>query len=119
MAAPKTTPPTTSTPTLSAESIADTGASLTRLVVATIPLSLRAVNTISASLSSLLSSVTTSLDGAALPQASGDLGKAANDLVNATAGLHLGLVKAAVQSLDAAVRTVNTAVTESGAPPRK
>jgi|GEM_PF-2487993 len=118
MTTPKTTPHTPTSTNFSAESIADTGASLTRLVVAAIPLSLRAASTISTSLSSLLSSATSSLGGVA-PQASGELGKAAGDLVNATAGLHFGLFKATVRSLDSAVRAVNAAVADSGTPPRK
>ncbi|MEI7644046.1 MAG: hypothetical protein WCJ55_07175 [Chloroflexales bacterium] len=122
MAAPKTTPPADSTQTsesISATSIADAGADLTRLVVAVIPLPFAAMNAIGSRLPGLISSMTTALGGAASAQGGNDLGKATGDLVNATAGLSLGLLKVAVQGLESAVRAVNTAVTESSAPPSK
>ncbi len=134
MSTPKPTPPKSSTPkpttstptaptetqvTLSATAIADVGADLTRLVVAAIPLSLRAVNTVAANLPGMITRVTASLEGAASAQSSSELGAATSELVSATAGFSLNILKLAASGLNAVARAVNTAVTESSTPPPK
>lgn len=119
MTLPMTTPPTppsTPTPTspdLSATAIAELGAGLTRLMAALIPLSARAAEALSTSVPPLIARVTTALDASGAPQGSPDPGRVAGDLVGATAGLSMGLLKAAVHGLNTVVRTVDAAVTEA------
>lgn len=116
MATAKTTPPTQTTEGISVASIADTGASLTRLLVALIPLPVTLAKNIGASLTQLIAGVTKSLGGAATPQPSNDIAKATGDLVNASAGLYLSLFRVALSSLNSARRAVDAAVAEANAP---
>lgn len=102
---------------LSADSIAASGESLTRLIVAAITLPLTAANAIGTSLSRLLSSVTATLDGTASAQGSNDIVKATSDLVNTSAGLYLGMIKAIVSGLEQVTKSINTVGTDSGTPP--
>ncbi|MEI7768415.1 MAG: hypothetical protein WCI67_00425 [Chloroflexales bacterium] len=113
MATPKTPVPGTSQAGLSASSIADAGAGLTRLLIATITLPLTAANTFGTVFARLISSMTAALDGAAAPNSNNEIVKATTDLVNATTGLYVSLIKVTVSSLDSAVRAINTAVESS------
>jgi hypothetical protein len=119
MTTPKTPVPAASQPGLSPASIAEAGDGLIRLWIAVIKLPLTAANAIGASLSRLINSTTTALDGNALPQGSNDIVKATSDLVGASAKLYLALLNATVSSLDAATRAIDAAAKETSAPPRK
>jgi hypothetical protein len=93
--------------------------SLIRLWVAAITLPLTTASTITASLSRLFSSLAASLGNAAAPQAADDIVKATSDVVNATVGLYISVLKAGVAGLDAATRAVSDAVNEATGPTRK
>lgn len=116
---PKSTKPTESIPVagdFSAEAIAGVGTNLTRLIVELIPLSLRAVNTVSENLPRVLNSVTAAIEGTTAAAGSNDLGKVAGDFVNASTGLSLGIFKAVVQGLNTATQAVNA---NMNTPPEK
>jgi len=93
--------PTPTTPDFSASAIAELGAGLTRLAVALVPLSLRAVDALSTNLPHLVSEMTAAADATGTPQGSTDFGRAAGDLASATARL----LKATVQELNTAAST--------------
>ncbi|NTV99914.1 MAG: hypothetical protein HGA19_01250 [Oscillochloris sp.] len=104
---------------ITSTSIADAGAGLIRLWVAAITLPLTIANTFGAGFTRLITSVTAALDGTVPAQGNNEIVKATNDLINATTGLYLSVLKAAIGSLESATRAVNAAVAETTQPPRK
>ncbi len=120
MAIAKTPPPAPTTPAETTFSgIADAGAGLNRLLIAAITLPLTTANAFGTVFTRLITSVTAALDGAASPQGTNEIVKATTDVITATTGLYVTLLKAAIGGLDAAAKAINTAVAEATSTPRK
>lgn len=117
MTTPKPQPPQVPTPArppLTADSIAKSGESLTRLVVAAVTLPLTVFNAIGTSFTNTISGVTAALDGTPASQNSNEIGKATGDLIDATTGLFQAVINAAAESLESAARAINAAVEDPG-----
>jgi tetrahydromethanopterin S-methyltransferase subunit C len=119
MATPKTPAPITTQAGISSTSIAQAGDGLIRLWVAAFTLPITVASRLGTTLTSLISRVTSELDGTGTSQGTNDIVKATSDLVGATTGLYLTLIKAAVGSLEATTRVINSAVADATESTRK
>ncbi|MEI7768408.1 MAG: hypothetical protein WCI67_00390 [Chloroflexales bacterium] len=113
------TPQTPAPATGPIATITNVGTSLIRLGGTVITLPFSAASSITNSLVGIVSNVGTSLNNAVAPQASNEIVKAASDLIGATTGLYVGVLKATAGGLDTVVRTINTAVSDVTAPASK
>lgn len=104
-----TSAPTPTTPDLSAATIADLGAGVTRLAVALVPLSLRVVDTLSANLPRIVSQMIAAADASGATERSSEPGRTADDLVGATARL----LKAAAHELNTALSAADPSAPEA------
>jgi hypothetical protein len=113
------TPQTPAPATGPISTITNVGTSLIRLGGTVITLPFSAASSITNSLVGIVSNVGTSLNNAVSPQGSNEIVKAASDLIGATTGLYVGVLKATAGGLDTVVRTINTAVSDVTAPASK
>ena len=93
--------------------ITTVGTSLIRLGATVITLPLNTVSTVTANLAQLVNNAATSAGNAVANPTSNEVVKAASELVNATAGLYLGVIKSAVGGLEQASRAVSKAVADA------
>jgi hypothetical protein len=117
MATPKT--PVPAQAGVSSSSIAEAGAGLTRVIVSAITVPVTIASSIGTSIVRAVSSLASSLDSATANPGSNEVVKAAGDLVNATTGLYVSVLKTALGGLEAVTKAVNTAVNEAIEPTRK
>jgi hypothetical protein len=119
MATSKTPVPAAPSAGITSSSIADAGAGLTRVIVSAITVPVTIATSLGNSLVRAFSSLASSLDGATASPGSNEVVKAAGDLVNATTGLYVSVLKAALGGIESATRAVNSAVNEAIEPTRK
>ncbi|WP_129631091.1 hypothetical protein [Candidatus Oscillochloris fontis] len=92
--------------------ITNVGTSLIRLGATVVTLPLNTVSTVTANLSRMVNDVATSAGNAVSNPESNDIVKAAGDLINATTGLYMGLVKTVVGGVEQASQAVTKAVND-------